>query len=73
MSTKVVMTAEPRPDGYASHLLTVERGNADSVQILQLTDLELAELTCLLENYQAVLSTVSMKFTDHTGRLADAS
>lgn len=65
---EVAMTAEPAPRGYGQHRITFERGNAAVVQTMTLTDLELAQLACLLENYQAALSAVHVRFADHTGR-----
>jgi hypothetical protein len=66
---KVAMTAEPAPDGYGQHMLTVERGNADSVQVMILTDLELMQVECLIANYRASgCRAASARFADHSGR-----
>jgi hypothetical protein len=62
------MTVEPEPHGYGQHLVTVERGNAESVQTLILTDMELMQLECLLENYRATGMTVAVRFVDPSGR-----
>jgi hypothetical protein len=65
---EVAMTAEPCQDGYAQHLVTVERGEAETVQCMILTDLELVQLSAVLETYQKSGSTVTTKFADHSGR-----
>ena len=65
----VAMTVEPEKDGYGQHSIIVERGNADSVQYMVLTDMELDQLACLIENYRSNdLTVVSAEFADHTGR-----
>ena len=65
---KVTMTAEAEPHGYGQHMITVERGDADSVQCMILTDVELMQVECLIANYRASGSTVHVGFADRSGR-----
>jgi hypothetical protein len=64
----VAMTVEPHPHGHGQHLIIVERGNGDSVQVMILTDMEIDQLACLIDNYRALGGFASAEFADPTGR-----
>jgi hypothetical protein len=64
----VAMTVEPEEHGYGQHSIIVERGNGDSVQYMVLTDMELDQLACMIENHRAHNRTASAEFADPTGR-----
>ena len=68
--TDVAMTIEPEPHGHGRHMITVERGKAESVQVMILTDMEFSQLMVLGEDYSATLRTVHASFSDETGRPA---
>ena len=74
-STKVYITVEGSPTGYGQHLITVERGNAVSVQTLGLTDGELAQVEHLIGAYRqsrrvtpVAEAVLGATFEDGTGR-----
>ena len=62
------MTIEHEPHGYGQHMVTVERGNADSVQCMILTDLELMQLAAMISTYLHTESAVHVRMHDGTGR-----
>jgi hypothetical protein len=66
--TQVAMTIEPEPHGYGQHMITVERGNADWVRFLPLTDAELAQTEALIAAYRASGQSATARFTDVSGR-----
>jgi hypothetical protein len=65
----VAMTVELDPGGRGHHMIIVERGNGDSVQSMILTDMEIGQLACLIENYRSQLvGHVSVEFADPAER-----
>ena len=46
--------------------VTLERGNGDFIQVLDLTEMERAQLACLLEMAPNAVGTVSCSFVDVT-------
>src|ERR1039458_9678751 len=59
------MTVELDPGGRGHHMIIVERGNGDSVQSMILTDMEIGQLACLIENYRSQLvGHVSVELAD---------
>jgi hypothetical protein len=73
--TDVTLTIEPNEHGYGQNMLTVERDGAEWERVtgcLILTDGELEQVACLIENHRdgnaMGAGTVTIRFADSTGR-----
>ncbi len=52
-----MMTLERRGNGWT---LTIERGNGDSINVLELSDMERAQMGCMLESGLEAVSFVDL-------------